>query len=178
MSRYGPEYWDKYGSYRTPIAFHLSVLVLLRSYFIWVIAALSRRPELDLMSLFFKNKNDFFIAIAIGSIAIIPTILFCLRRPRDSHSASDRLAKIWRHMRWPLILCAVVDLTWLSIQAAHSHYRFSSFLAVQMMIVLWILWYLVKSRYLTVFLMIGLSRQKKHQKKKSDLKGIRCGRCK
>lgn len=178
MSRYGPEYWDKYGSYRTPIAFNLSLLVLLRGYFIWVIAALSRRPELDLMSLFFKNKNDFFIAIAIGSIAIIPTILFCLRRPRDSHSASDKLAKIWRHMRWPLIVCAVVDLTWLSIQAAHSHYRFSSFLAVQMMIVLWVLWYLVKSRYLTVFLMIGLSRQKKHQKKKSDLKGISCGRCK
>ena len=45
MSRYGPEYWDKYGSYRTPIAFHLSILVLLRAYFIWVIAALSRRPQ-------------------------------------------------------------------------------------------------------------------------------------
>ena len=151
MSRYGPEYWDKYGSYRTPIAFNLSLLVLLRGYFIWVIAALSRRPELDLMSLFFKNKNDFFIAIAIGSIAIIPTILFCLRRPRDSHSASDRLAKIWRYMRWPLILCAVIDLIWLSIQAAHSHYLFSLSLAIQMVIVLWVLWYLAKSRYLTVF---------------------------
>ena len=58
MSRYGPEYWDKYGSYRTPLAFHLSILVLLRAYFIWVIAALSRRPELDLMSLFFKSKDD------------------------------------------------------------------------------------------------------------------------
>jgi len=76
VSRYGPEYWDKYGSYRTPIAFHLSILVLLRAYFIWVIAALSRRPELDLMSLFFKSKNDFFIAIAIGAVAIVPTILF------------------------------------------------------------------------------------------------------
>ena len=53
MSRYGPEYWDKYGSYRTPIAFHLSVLVLLRAYFIWIVAGLSRRPELDLMSIFF-----------------------------------------------------------------------------------------------------------------------------
>ena len=75
MSRYGPEYWDKYGSYRTPLAFHLSILVLLRAYFIWVIAALSRRPELDLMSLFFRSKNDFFIAIAIGAVAIVPTIL-------------------------------------------------------------------------------------------------------
>lgn len=151
MSRYGPEYWDKYGSYRTPFAFHLSILVLLRAYFIWVIAALSRRPELDLMSLFFRSKNDFFIAIAIGAVAIVPTILFCLRRPRDSHQATQRLARIWRYMRWPLIACALIDLSWLSIQAAHSHYRFSLFLAVQMVIVLWVLWYLAKSRYLSVF---------------------------
>jgi hypothetical protein len=61
MSRYGPEYWDKYGSYRTPIAFNLSLLVLLRGYFIWVIAALSRRPELDLMSLFLKIKMIFLL---------------------------------------------------------------------------------------------------------------------
>lgn len=151
MSRYGPEYWDKYGSYRTPIAFHLSVLVLLRAYFIWMVAGLSRRPELDLMSIFFKSKNDFFIAIAIGAIAIVPIILFCLRRPRESHKSSERLAKIWRYMRWPLILCAVIDLTWLSIQAAHSYYHFSLFLAIQMVVVLWVLWYLAKSRYLTVF---------------------------
>nr|WP_306288124.1 DUF2919 domain-containing protein [Pseudoalteromonas sp. WY3] len=151
MSRYGPEYWDKYGSYRTPIAFHLSVLVLLRAYFIWIVAGLSRRPELDLMSIFFKSKNDFFIAIAIGAIAIVPIILFCLRRPRESHKSSELLAKIWRYMRWPLILCAVIDLTWLSIQAAHSYYHFSLFLAIQMVVVLWVLWYLAKSRYLTVF---------------------------
>jgi small-conductance mechanosensitive channel len=151
MSRYGQEYWDKYGSYRTPIAFHLSILVLLRAYFIWVIEAISRRPELDLMSLFFKSKSDFFVAIAIGAVAIIPAILFCLRKPRDSLSNSDRLAKMWRYMRWPLILCAVIDLTWLSVQAGHSHYRFSLFLAIQMVVVLWVLWYLAKSRYLTVF---------------------------
>lgn len=170
MSQYGPQYWDKYGSYRTPVAFHLSVVVLLRAYFIWVIAALSRRPELDLMSLFFSSKSDFFIAIAIGSIAILPTLLFCLRRPRDSHSATDRLASIWRHMRWPLIVCALIDLTWLIVQAAHSHYRFSLFLAVQMVIVFWVLWYLVKSRYLTVFFKDWPEPTEKASDDKKDLK--------
>ncbi|BBW91975.1 MULTISPECIES: DUF2919 domain-containing protein [Pseudoalteromonas] len=170
MSQYGPQYWDKYGSYRTPVAFHLSVVVLLRAYFIWVIAALSRRPELDLMSLFFRSKSDFFIAIAIGSIAILPTLLFCLRRPRDSHKATDRLASIWRHMRWPLIVCALIDLTWLIVQAAHSHYRFSLFLAVQMVIVFWVLWYLVKSRYLTVFFKDWPEPTEKASDDKKDLK--------
>lgn len=149
--RYGPEYWDKYGTYRTPIAFHLSLLVLLRAYFIWVIAALSRRPELDIMSLVFRSKHDFFSALAIGAVAIIPAVVFCLRRPQKNVQSAFRLAKIWRFMRWPLLTCAVLDLTWLIIQAAHSYYQFSMFLALQMVVVLWVLLYLAKSRYLTVF---------------------------
>lgn len=151
MKRYGPEYWDKYGTYRILIAFHLSLLVLLRAYFIWIIAALSRRPELDLMSLAFRSKSDFFSALAIGAIAIIPAVVFCLRRPQKSPDHAARFAKIWRFMRWPLLVCAAVDLSWLVIQAAHSYYQFSMFLALQMVTVLWVLLYLAKSRYLTVF---------------------------
>ncbi|MBB1335035.1 DUF2919 domain-containing protein [Pseudoalteromonas sp. SR44-5] len=151
MKRYGPEYWDKYGTYRTPIAFHLSLLVLLRAYFIWIIAALSRRPELDLMSLVFRSKADFFSALAIGAIAIIPAVIFCLRRPQKSADSAAWLARVWRFMRWPLLACAAIDLSWLIIQAAHSYYQFSMFLALQMVTVLWVLLYLAKSRYLTVF---------------------------
>ncbi|MCF7516730.1 MULTISPECIES: DUF2919 domain-containing protein [Pseudoalteromonas] len=149
--RYGPEYWDKYGAYRTPIAFHLSLLVLLRSYFIWLMAALSRRPDLDIMSLFFNSKSDFFFSIGIAAIALLPAVIFCLRRPQDNPDSAKRLASIWRFMRWPLILCAIIDLGWLTYQAAHSHYQFSLFLACQMVIVLWVLLYLLKSRYLSVF---------------------------
>lgn len=151
MMRFGPEYWDKYGSYRTPIAFHLSLLVLLRAYFIWIIAALSRRPELDIMSLVFTTKEDFFKALAIGAVAIIPALIFCLRRPQKNAQTAARLAKVWRFMRWPLLLCAALDLTWLVIKAAHSYYAFSMFLALQMVAVLWVLLYLMKSRYLAVF---------------------------
>lgn len=151
MRRYGPEYWDKYGTYRTPVAFHLSLLILLRTYFVWVIAALSRRPELDLMSLAFRSKHDFFSALAIGAIAIIPTVIFCFRRPQKSADSAARLARVWCFMRWPLLLCAAIDLTYLVIQAAHSYYQFSMYLALQMVCVLWVLLYLAKSRYLTVF---------------------------
>jgi uncharacterized membrane protein YhaH (DUF805 family) len=166
MNRYGPQYWDKYGSYRTPLAFHLSIVVLLRAYFIWAIAAISRRPDLDLLSLFYKAKSDFFIAIVIGAIAVFPTVMFCLRRPRDSQLTSERLAKIWRFMRWPLLLCAMIDLTWLIIQAAHSHYQFSGFLAGQMLLVLWVLLYLARSRYLGVFFKDWPEPTEKSQKDK------------
>ena len=31
MKHYGPEYWDKYGVYRTPLAFYMRMVVLLRA---------------------------------------------------------------------------------------------------------------------------------------------------
>ncbi|NOU52483.1 DUF2919 domain-containing protein [Pseudoalteromonas sp. JBTF-M23] len=147
MKQYGPEYWDKYGVYRTPIGFNLTLVVLLRAYLLWIFSAVARRPDLDLMSIFFKSKTHFFVALGIGAIALIPTIIFSLRRP----SSSQRLAKYWRFMRWPLLLTAIADLAWLTIQASQSHYQFSMFIAVQMVMLLWVILYLLKSNYLGYF---------------------------
>ncbi|MFC3030915.1 DUF2919 domain-containing protein [Pseudoalteromonas fenneropenaei] len=147
MRHFGPEYWDKYGVYRAPLGFNLTLVVLLRAYILWVIAAVTRQPELDLMSLFYSHKQHFFIALGIASIALIPAVVFSLRRP----TASTKLAPLWRNMRWPLILCAVVDLAWLIWQAQQSHYQFSGYIAGQMLLVSWVLLYLVKSRYLRYF---------------------------
>lgn len=147
MKEFGPEYWDKYGVYRTPIGFNLTLLVLLRAYLIWIFSALARRPDLDLMSLFFQSKQHFFVALGIGALALIPTVLFSLRRP----SSSQKLAKYWRYMRWPLLLAAMADLAWLFVQASQVYYQFSLYLAVQMVMLLWVILYLLKSRYLVNF---------------------------
>lgn len=147
MKQYGPEYWDKYGVYRTPIGFNLTLIVLLRAYFLWVFSAIARRPDLDFMSLFFQTKLHFFVALGIGAIALVPTIIFSLRRP----SSSRYLAKYWRYMRWPLLVAALADLSWLIIQASQSYYQFSLYLAVQMVMLLWVILYLVRSRYLNHF---------------------------
>ncbi|BBN82350.1 hypothetical protein PA25_23350 [Pseudoalteromonas sp. A25] len=147
MRQYGPEYWDKYGVYRTPIGFNLTLVVLLRAYLLWIFSAVARRPDLDLMSMFFESKTHFFVALGIGAIAIVPTILFSLRRP----SSSVKLAKYWRFMRWPLLITAIADFSWLVMQAAQSHYQFSMFIAVQMVLLLWVILYLLKSKYLSYF---------------------------
>ena len=148
MKVYGPEYWDKHGAYRTPIGFSLALIVLLRPYLIWVFAAISRRPELDLVALVYSQKQDFFVALGIGALALVPATIYSLRRP----SSSVKLKPIWKTMRWPLLLCAVLDLSWLIIQAAHQYYAFSLYIAIQAVAVAWVLLYLLLSRYLTVFL--------------------------
>ncbi|MBE0368980.1 MULTISPECIES: DUF2919 domain-containing protein [Pseudoalteromonas] len=147
MKQYGPEYWDKYGVYRTPIGFNLTLLVLLRAYLLWIFSAVARRPDLDFMSLFFQSKQHFFVSLAIGTIALVPTVIFSLRRP----TSSQVLAKYWRYMRWPLLITAAADLIWLILQASQSYYQFSFYLAVQMVMLLWVILYLVKSRYLVCF---------------------------
>ena len=147
MNRYGPEYWDKHGAYRTPLGFTLSLLVLLRAYLIWAFAAISRRPELDLVALVYQQKRDFFIALGIGAIALVPAVLYSLRRP----SSSLKLKPLWRFMRWPLLVCAILDFTWIMLQAAQQYYQFSLHLALQGVMVAWVILYLLRSRYLKVF---------------------------
>ncbi|WP_440055238.1 DUF2919 domain-containing protein [Pseudoalteromonas sp. T1lg65] len=147
QQRYGPEYWDKYGVYRTPIAFNFALLVLLRPFFLWLVSALTWRPDLDLMSLFFNTKSDFFISSAIATIAVVPAVIFSMRRP----TSSPKLAKVWRFMRLPLIISASLDLVWLIVQASKFHYHFSAYIAVQAVLVIWTLLYLMRSRYLSHF---------------------------
>ena len=147
MKHYGPEYWDKYGVYRTPLAFNLTLIVLLRAYLFWGFSALARRPEVDFLSIFYVSKFHFFMALGIGAIAIFPAVVFSFRRP----SSPQKLAKVWLFMRWPLLLCACLDLSWMIYQASLSYYQFSMFLAVQMVLLTWIILYLIKSRYLSCF---------------------------
>ncbi len=147
MKKFGPQYWDKYGNYRSPIGLNLSFIILLRAYVIWIFAAISRRPDLDLMSIFYQDKRDFFTALVIGSLALLPVIIYFLRRP---DSRLD-LGFIWRFMRWPMILACILDLSWLVKQAAAQYFVFSSTIAIQFVLVAWVLIYLIKSKYLTVF---------------------------
>ncbi|KZN29880.1 DUF2919 domain-containing protein [Pseudoalteromonas luteoviolacea] len=147
QGRFGPEYWDKYGVYKTPLGFNLTLIVLLRPFLIWLMSALTWRPDLDIMSLFFPSKDNFFIAIGIGSIALLPALVFSMRRP----TSTPRWGDIWGYMRWPLLIAALLDLAWLLMQAANGHYQFSFYLASQIVLVSWVLLYLINSRYLTCF---------------------------
>lgn len=147
MKVFGPEYWDKYGVYRAPMAFNLCLVVLLRPYLIWAIAAASRQPDLDLMSIFYQSKHDFFIALALASGAVLTSVIFSLRRP----TSSPKLAKVWRYMRIPMIISACLDLAWLIGKAQLAYYQFSGFIAVQIVLVIWVILYLLRSRYLSHF---------------------------
>lgn len=147
IGRFGPEYWDKYGVYRTPLGFNLALLVLLRPFLVWLMSALTWRPDLDIMSVFFPSKSNFLVAIGIAAIALLPAVVFSMRRP----ASSQKWGRIWRHMRWPMLLAAVLDFGWLVMQAASNHYQFSFYLAGQIVLVSWVILYLINSRYLTCF---------------------------
>ncbi len=147
--RYGPEYWDKHGLYRAPLAFSLTLLVLLRTYLIWLVVAVSRRPELDLMGLFYANKQQFFVLLATALPALLVTIVFMLRKPDNHHRGMARW--LWRHSRWLLMLSVCLDMAALVITSSIGVFHFHAMVAVQGVLLLWVAMYLLKSRYLSVF---------------------------
>ncbi|CCQ09304.1 hypothetical protein PALB_1420 [Pseudoalteromonas luteoviolacea B = ATCC 29581] len=147
FKQFGPEYWDKYGVYRAPIAFNLSLIVLLRAYIIWIFAAASMQPDSNIMAIFYQTKNEFFVSLAIASGALIAGVVYSFRRP----NAPRWLKPIWRFMKWPLVASACLDLAWLIWHAQQVYYQFSAPIAVQIVLLIWVLWYLLKSRYLDCF---------------------------
>ena len=147
MTRFGPEYWDKNGYFRAPIGFVLVLLLLLRPYILWLFAAASRREDLNLMAIFYPQKQQFFVALAIAGLSIIVTFCYLFRRP----NAMQWPKYMWRYARWLLLANVVVDLTWSLLQAKSQYYSFSIGLAVQLVLLSWAGLYLLKSRYLSVY---------------------------
>ena len=48
-----------------------------------------------------------------------------------------------------------IGFTWIMLQAAQQYYQFSLHLALQGVMVAWVILYLLRSRYLKVFFAIG-----------------------
>lgn len=147
MQQFGPEHWDKNGLYRAPIGFKLSLVFILKPYILWLFAAASRREDLNLMAIFYPNKNDFFIALALGCLAILLTLCYFLRKP----NAVQWPKHVWRHGKGILLVSLVVDLVWLFWQAKQSYFAFSPTLAVPIVLAGWAILYVAKSRYLMVY---------------------------
>ena len=147
MSRFGPEYWDKNGYFRAPIGFMLVLLLLLRPYILWLFAAASRREDLNLMAIFYPQKQQFFVALALAGLSFVITICYLLRRP----NAPQWPKHIWRYGRWILLINVSADLTWTLLQAKSQYYSFSLGLAAQLVLLSWAGLYLLKSRYLSVY---------------------------
>lgn len=147
MQQFGPEYWDKNGLYRAPLGFKLCLVFILKPYILWLFAAASRREDLNLMAIFYPNKNDFFIALALGVLAIVLLVCYLLRKP----NAAQWPKAIWRYGRAILLVSLVVDLAWLIWQAKQSYFAFSTTLAVPIVFACWALLYVVKSRYLRAY---------------------------
>lgn len=90
-----PDDYDHKGQLRLPLAFWLILLLLARTWLLFVMAGASRQQGSALLELFYPDTHAFWVGMALGVPAALGLLLTGYRQ---------RLPRLWQAWRW--VLCA------------------------------------------------------------------------
>ncbi|WP_298439358.1 DUF2919 domain-containing protein [uncultured Ferrimonas sp.] len=128
------------GWFRPSPWLYLCLIFLGRTWLLFVGAAASREAGADLLALFYPNKLSFYCGLAIGTPAL------CLLWLQGLRHRFAWVGKIWRWGFSAIIVTLLLDLA-LQLQQLFLHNgRFVAGPAAVLLLSLWALWYLLKSR--------------------------------
>ena len=92
LRRYTLAHFDKHGYLKAPKGFYLLLLVLLRAYLIWILSVANRSDTTALITLFYPEKHNFFIALGTGAGALLIAVMYSLRREKTP----NWLQPVWK----------------------------------------------------------------------------------
>lgn len=136
-----PDFFDKHGNAKPHLFFWMSCVFLARAWTVFVIAGVSREQGQDLLSLFYPDKGALYMGLAMGFPAVM-LMLFA----GSLHRFPRVFERIWCWGRVILIAAFSCDLL---VQMDHlimDHWRFNWSSASTLLIALWLIIYLFKSR--------------------------------
>ncbi|WP_051202140.1 DUF2919 family protein [Ferrimonas senticii] len=131
---------NDFGWFRPSPWLYLCLLLLCRTWLLFIGAISSGESGSDLLALFYPNRSAFYLGLAIGIPALLLLWLQGLRH---------RLAwigPIWRQGYWLLVTSLLLDLVLQLYQFWQHHGQFVLGPALVLLLSLWSLWYLLKSR--------------------------------
>lgn len=141
---FGPEYWDEYGVLKLSPGFYLLLVLLSHGYWLWLMTAATMRPELDLLAVFYPDRDQFYQSLLTGVPALIVMLCISFRKPNGSTIAK----RIFSTGYWLLgISLALQGWHWFS-EAQLGFYQFDWPKAGQGLALFWALLYWLNSRYL------------------------------
>ncbi|WP_394210793.1 DUF2919 domain-containing protein [Enterovibrio calviensis] len=136
-----PDYFDKHGNAKPNLLFWLSCVFLARAWLVFVIAGVSREQGQDLLALFYPSHDALYIGLGVGFPAVVLMLL-----AGNLHRYPAFFDRIWFWGKAFLITAFFSDLI---LQIKHLmmlHWRFHWSSAVTLLIALWLVIYLFKSR--------------------------------
>ncbi len=98
-----PADFDAHGRLRLPLLFWCVLLLQARTWVLFLMAGASRQQGDAILNLFYPDHERFWLGLLPGVPAVLAFLLSGYRQ---------RLPRLWRAMRWLLVLSQVLLLLW------------------------------------------------------------------
>lgn len=142
------KHYDEAGRVKPPVMLWLCLLVIAKSYLIFIASFTFRQDSQMLLSLFYPIKTDLYNGLMIGSGAIM---CFALCGFREKIWASN-----WRIsflLIRPIITLSIFAESWMNILVIqHQYWQFSWVIALSFLANFFILLWLFSSKHLLIML--------------------------
>lgn len=136
---YHPDEYDNHGQLRLPWLFWTIVVLQAKTWALFIIAGASRETGNTLLTLFYPSIDDFWFGMSLG----LPAVFLFLVAGRRHH-----WPKVWQMSRFLLPSMLLGDLLMLSKQAITKPADFALPNATLLMITVWALIYVLRSKRL------------------------------
>ena len=133
---------DLEGHRPLPFSLHLCLWALMRGYILLILALASRQQSETLLSLFYPDPHQLYLALALG----LPAALTWLASGHRQHQATPIYHWLWRHGRWLCLGSASGELGLQLWQLQLQGWFFSWPQAASLGIGIWCLSYLLLAK--------------------------------
>ncbi|QIZ77204.1 DUF2919 domain-containing protein [Ferrimonas lipolytica] len=130
---------NDHGWFRPSPWLYLCMILLARTWILFIGAVASREAGADLLALFYPNKFSFYLGLALGSPALLLLWLQGLRH------RFHWIGKVWRYGYGLLTSIVIIDICVQGYHIIKLHGAFSLGPAIILLLSIWALWYLLKS---------------------------------
>ncbi|MEZ9526062.1 DUF2919 domain-containing protein [Enterovibrio norvegicus] len=155
-----PDYFDKHGNAKPALFFWLACIFLARAWIVFVIAGVSREQGADMLALIYPNHDALYMGLAVG----FPSVALMLMAG-NLHRYPRVIENVWHWGRAILLAAFSCDLV---LQIKHltvGHWRFHWSSAVTLLIALWLVIYLLRSRRIQFLFASPIYRETEREKK-------------
>ena len=133
---------DLEGHRPLPFSLHLCLWALMRGYILLILALASRQQSETLLSLFYPDPHQLYLALALG----LPAALTWLASGYRQRQAAPLYHWLWRHGRWLCLGSAAGELGLQLWQLQQHGWFFSWPQAASLAIGIWCLSYLLLAK--------------------------------
>ncbi|MBE1274652.1 DUF2919 domain-containing protein [Enterovibrio baiacu] len=154
-----PDYFDKHGNAKPALFFWLACIFLARAWIVFVVAGVSREQGADLLALIYPNHDALYLGLAVG----FPSVALMLMAG-NLHRYPRVIERVWHWGRAILLAAFSCDLV---LQIKHlivGHWRFHWSSAVTLLIALWLVIYLLRSRRIQFLFASPIYRETEREK--------------